>query len=112
MSATVRVLLYHLTDDEPGIREAYHKVSAALAGVPGLLGNELLHSVHDIRGFVVLSTWQDRAAFDRWEQGAAHQGDTAPLRRFRDVANPFALGIFEVVAEHGSTAPDRGERIE
>jgi len=105
MSAAVRVLLYHRTDDEPGIEEAYHKVSAVLAGVPGLLGNELLRSIHDTRGFVVMSTWRDRAAFDRWEQGAAHKGDTAPLRRFRDVGNRNALGIFEVVAVHATVAP-------
>ncbi|HKN55907.1 MAG TPA: antibiotic biosynthesis monooxygenase family protein [Amycolatopsis sp.] len=100
MSGLVRVLLYNLADDEAGIEAAYHKVSTELARVPGLLGNELLRSVHNPRAFLVLSTWRDRAAFDGWEQGTAHKGDTAPLRPYRDVANPNVLGIFERLAVH------------
>ena len=100
MSGLVRVLLYHRTDDEGGIEAAYHKVSDELAGVPGLLGNELLRSVHEPGAFLVLSTWRDRAAFDSWEQGAGHKASTAPLRPYRDVANPYALGVFEQQAAY------------
>ncbi|GAA3564080.1 antibiotic biosynthesis monooxygenase [Amycolatopsis ultiminotia] len=101
MSGRVLVLLYHLTEDEAGIETAYHQVSAELAGVPGLLGNELLRSVHDSRAFLVLSTWRDRAAFDAWEQGSSHKASTAPLRPFRDTENPRALGVYRQIAEHG-----------
>ena len=57
MSGPVRVLLYHLTADADGLEQAYHAVSEVLAGVPGLLGNELMRSVHHPAGFVVMSTW-------------------------------------------------------
>ena len=102
MSGTVRVLLYHLTAEAERIEEAYHRVSEVLAGVDGLLGNELMRSVFNPHGFVVMSTWSHREAFDRWEQGTAHKDDTAPLRPYRDVGNPNALGVYEVVAAHGS----------
>ena len=104
MSGLVRVLLYHLAEDENGIEAAYHEVSTALAAVPGLLGNELLRSVHDPRAFLVLSTWRDRSAFDSWEQGSGHRASTAPLRPYRDVGNPCALGIFERLAAHDAGA--------
>ena len=100
MSGLVRVLLYNLADDEAGIEAAYHKVSTELARVPGLLGNELLRSVHNPRAFLVLSTWRDRAAFDGWEQGTAHKGDTAPLRPYHDRAMGTAFGVYQVAAEY------------
>jgi len=102
MSATVRVLLYHLAEDADGIEAAYHYVSKALSVVPGLLGNELLRSAHDPRGFLVISTWRDRDAFDSWEQGSGHKASTAPLRPYRDTGNPYALGVYELVAAHGN----------
>jgi heme oxygenase (mycobilin-producing) len=104
MSGSVRVLLYHLADDGHGVEAAYHQVSETLAGVPGLLGNELLRSVHDARAFLVISTWLDRESFDCWEQGAGHKSSTAPLRPFRDVGNPNAWGVFQTIAAHQSTA--------
>ncbi len=96
----VRVLVYHATEDVAGVRKAYHDVSGALAGVPGMLGNELLRSVPDPSGFVVVSRWADLAAFQVWEQGPEHQDRTAPLRPYRDtrLARPF--GIYRVEAEY------------
>ena len=47
MKAELRVLLFHSADDVAGVTDAYHQVSREMAGVPGLLGNELLSSVHD-----------------------------------------------------------------
>lgn len=96
----VRVLLYHVADDAAGIEAAYHEASERLAGTPGLLGNELLRSVHAENGFVVVSSWADLAAFDAWEQGAGHKDQTAPLRPYRDLslARPFA--VYRVAATH------------
>jgi heme-degrading monooxygenase HmoA len=96
----LRVLLYHATDDVAGIEAAYHEASANLAGVPGMLGNELLRSVPDPRGFVVVSSWRDMAAFQEWETGSAHKGQTAPLRPYRDttLARPFA--VYQVTANY------------
>jgi len=104
MSEPVRVLLYHLADNVAGVEAAYHQVSTALAQVPGLLGNELLRSVHDPRSFLVISTWQDRESFDHWEQGSGHKASTAPLRPYRDTGNSYALGIYQVLAAYQSAS--------
>ncbi|GAA3105336.1 antibiotic biosynthesis monooxygenase [Nonomuraea salmonea] len=96
----VRVLLYHATDDPAGIEAAYHEASNRLAGVPGLLGNELLRSVTDEGDFVVVSTWRSMEDFEKWEQGPEHKRQTAPLRPFRDgrMRRPFA--VYRVTASY------------
>jgi heme oxygenase (mycobilin-producing) len=100
VSGRVRVLLFHEASDRDAVTAAYHLVSAELAGTPGLLGNELLTSVHDPTWLLVMSEWADRKSFDEWEQTAAHKGQTAALRPFRDTRMPRAFGIFEVQAEY------------
>ena len=94
----VRVLLFHEASDPEALTAAYHAVSAELAGTPGLLSNELLSSLHDPSWVLVMSEWRDRASFDAWEQGAAHKGQTAPLRPFRDNRMPRPFGVFQVDA--------------
>ncbi|MEU5999045.1 antibiotic biosynthesis monooxygenase family protein [Streptomyces sp. NPDC047197] len=100
MKGEIRVLLYHSTEDTEGITAAYHQASRAMEGVPGLLGNELLVSPYDPAEFIVVSRWASRADFDRWEQGAEHKGQTAPLRPYRHpgMARPF--GVYEVSAAY------------
>ena len=100
MSGGLRVLLYHATDDVAGIESAYHEASARLAGVPGLLGNELLHSAHDPKGFVVVSSWRDVAAFDEWERGSEHKEQTAPLRPYRDLSLTRPFAVYRVTASY------------
>lgn len=98
----VRVLVYHaaVDTDTAAIDEAYHQVSVKMANVPGMLGNELLRSVADPTGFVVVSNWTGIDAFRAWEQGPQHRATTAALRPFRDrrVSPPF--GIYRVTAAH------------
>lgn len=101
MSAEVRVLVYHSTVDGLGIEKAYREVSADLAGVPGMLGNELLRSVGDGTGFVVLSRWRDLTSFTEWEQGARHRDSTAPLRSYQDKKLAVPFGVYEVAAAYG-----------
>jgi len=96
----VRVLLFHEAPSPEGITDAYHAVSADLAGTPGLLGNELLTAVNDPTWFLVMSEWTDLDSFNKWEQGASHKGTTAPLRRYRDTRMPRPYGIFKVDAEY------------
>jgi heme-degrading monooxygenase HmoA len=96
----VRALVYYATQDSTSIEEGYHKVSRELAGVPGLCGNELLHSVHDPTRFIVLSRWSELAAFQQWESGSSHRNGAAPMRRFEDTRLDRPFGLYRVEAEH------------
>jgi heme-degrading monooxygenase HmoA len=100
VTAGVRVVLRHDCADPAAIEAAYRDVSTRLAGVPGLLGNELLRSVHDPRDYLVVSRWRDLTAFQQWESGVEHRGDTAPLRPFRSAGTGQPFGIYEVLAEY------------
>jgi heme-degrading monooxygenase HmoA len=96
----VRALVYYATQDSTSIEKSYHQVSRELAGVPGLCGNELLHSVHDPTRFIVLSRWSELAAFQQWESGSSHRNGAAPMRRFEDTRLDRPFGLYRVEAEH------------
>lgn len=98
----VRVLVYASApgDDPRAVEDAYHTVSAALAGTPGLLGNALLRSVHEPGAFVVMSEWTDLDSFREWEEGAEHRGATAPLRPLQDGRGRGPFGVYEVTAAY------------
>jgi len=98
----IRVLLYVRAPEggAAAVERAYHEVSATLAGTPGLLRNELLREVRDRDGFAVLSEWESRAAFQAWEEGPSHRGNTSPLRPFKDRVRGRHYGIYEVTATY------------
>jgi len=99
----VRVLIHALAPDSDtgGVGRAYHKISAALAGVPGLLGNELLREVgSDEPRFVVMSEWESMSAFLCWEQGVDHRLTTAPLRPYQDSRRGKPFALYEVTAQY------------
>jgi heme-degrading monooxygenase HmoA len=100
VTGEVRVLVYHAATDQQPVRRAYREVSRRLREVPGHLGNDLLASVSDGRGFVVLSRWVDLSAFLAWEGGAEHRADTAPLRPFRDGRFDPPFGVYQVVESY------------
>lgn len=100
MSQEVRVLVRHVAPDADTIETAYHQVSQEMAAVPGMLGNELLRSVHDSTTFVVASRWRDLEAFHSWEAGTAHRDSTSPLRPYRDHSSGRPFEIFQVTAEY------------
>ncbi|MEV4182440.1 antibiotic biosynthesis monooxygenase [Streptosporangium canum] len=99
-ASRARVLIYTAApSEEPGaVEEAYHQISRDLAGTPGLLGNELLRATDDPAAFVVMSEWESLAAFRSWEEGAAHRGTTAPLRRYQRAPGGRPFGVYEVTA--------------
>ncbi|GAA4561741.1 antibiotic biosynthesis monooxygenase [Micromonospora coerulea] len=100
---SVRILLWHRVDgDGAAVRDAYHRVSRALAGTPGLLGNQLLRSAVDPACFVVMSEWTSLTAFQDWEGGATHRGTTAPLRPYQDPRRQPPYEILETVAAYPS----------
>ncbi|MCG5219144.1 antibiotic biosynthesis monooxygenase family protein [Streptosporangium sp. KLBMP 9127] len=103
MTARVRVLVYATEpgDGEPGaVTRAYHRISGDLAGTRGLLGNELLRSVHDPSGFVVMSEWESLPAFRAWEEGAGHRQATAPLRPYQDHTREQPFAVYAVEAAY------------
>lgn len=93
-------MVYQSTARAEEVREAYHVVSRRLRPVAGLLGNELLRSVADPAGFVVVSRWTDLAAFREWERGAGHRDTTAPLRPFQSVPPVSPFGVYQVDAAY------------
>lgn len=102
MVGRVRVLVYAAAPDagETAVTRAYHAISRDLDGTPGLLGNELLRSLHDPNGFVVMSEWESIEAFRSWETGAAHRDTTAPLRPYQDTRAGASFGVYEVAAAY------------
>ena len=99
----VRVVVYQAAHDEEqlaAVRAAYHQVSERLAGVPGMLGNELLRSPFDPTSLAVLSRWESLDAFRAWEAGAEHRQDTAPLRPFRDTRTGSPFAVYQVDAAY------------
>ena len=99
-SGGVRAFVYYATEDPADIENAYHRVSSEMAGTPGLLGNELLHSIDDPTGFVVASRWTRIEAHRGWARGPVHDEVTAPLRPFRDSRLDRSFGVYEVRAEY------------
>ncbi|MGC5021004.1 antibiotic biosynthesis monooxygenase family protein [Micromonospora sp. DT47] len=101
-AARVRVLIHAAAPptEQGAVEEAYHRISADLAGTPGLLGNELLRLADDPGRFVVMSEWESLAAFRSWEAGASHRGTTAPLRRYQGPPLDRPFGIYEVAAAY------------
>jgi heme oxygenase (mycobilin-producing) len=96
----VRVLLF-VAGAHSEVEQAYHRISEALAGTEGLLGNELLAGIGpSTGGFVVMSEWSDAEAFRLWERGSAHRHTTAPLRPYQDGSGGRVFGVYEVSASY------------
>jgi heme-degrading monooxygenase HmoA len=96
----VRVIVRHsAAPDEKELEETYRRVSAELAGTPGLLGNELWRSATEPVTYTIMSEWRDIAAFHAWAGDPERHRVTEPLRRFRTAADRNAE-IYEVTAEH------------
>ena len=97
----VQVLLFAAAPDTPAaVHEAYHHISRRLAGTPGLVQNTLLEKADAPGSFVVVSVWENLAAFQRWESGPRHRTVTAPLRPYHDRAMGTAFGVYQVAAEY------------
>ncbi|TWP50391.1 antibiotic biosynthesis monooxygenase [Lentzea tibetensis] len=102
MSQEVQVILYHSSDDEQAVLDAYHESSARMAGTTGLLGNHLLRSVGDPASYTVVSRWASWQVFEEWERSEGHLDQTAPLRPFRDHSRAKPFEVCRVVAAYGA----------
>ncbi|GGV39870.1 antibiotic biosynthesis monooxygenase [Actinomadura cremea] len=99
----VRVLVWHRPGDRADdLAGEYHRISRAMAGTPGLLGNELWEC-GDRR--VVMSEWAGPDAFDRWARDPEQHRVTAPLREYRAADDPPALLCRVVARENGHREP-------
>ena len=97
----VSVLVFATAPDGPdAVVEAYHRISQALTGTPGLLRNTLLELIDGPDRFVVLSEWVSLEAFRTWERGAEHRQVTAPLRPYQDRSPAGGFGVYQVAAEY------------
>jgi heme oxygenase (mycobilin-producing) len=74
--------------DSSGIEDGYRKMREGLAGKPGLIRSELIHSVSDPASFGVLSEWENAQYFVAWQSESGHDDDTAPMDRYLDHARP------------------------
>lgn len=101
-SRPVRVVVWYRAPgaDSAAVEAAYHAVSQALEGTPGLVSNELLRSANDAGSFAVMSQWQSAEAFDRWEQGPTHHASTAPLVPYLDRGPARSFELYEVTAAY------------
>jgi heme oxygenase (mycobilin-producing) len=101
-SRPVRVVVWYRNPggDPAAIEAAYHTVSRALDGTPGLVSNELLRSANDSASFAVMSHWQSAEAFDRWERGPSHHTATAPLVPYLDRGPARSFELYEVTAAY------------
>ncbi|MEV5830546.1 antibiotic biosynthesis monooxygenase [Spirillospora sp. NPDC052242] len=110
MTATgrVRVLVWHRPGERADeLAAQYHRISRAMAGTPGLLGNELW-KCGDLR--VVMSEWADADAFDRWARDAEQHRVTASLREYRAPDDPPALLCRVVAGESAREGARDGAR--
>jgi heme oxygenase (mycobilin-producing) len=100
----VRVLVWHRVPaaERGAVEAAYRRISAALRGTPGLLGNELLAARGEPDRVLVMSEWQSLDAFEAWERGTGHRATTAPLRRYRDGDRSFE--VYEVTERAWASA--------
>lgn len=102
MNGHVRVLVWHRAParDPSAVEDAYHQISKALQGTPGLLRSELLRSEADPHALMVMSEWEGMEAFRAWEQGGSHRDTTAPLRPYQDRSRGQPYEIYEVTGTY------------
>jgi heme-degrading monooxygenase HmoA len=102
MTSKVRVLIYARApeSDPAAVTDVYHKISRELSGAAGLVGNELLRSTSDARGFVIMSEWENMAAYRAWDERQDHREMTTPLRPLHDREPSVPFGVYEVTAAY------------
>jgi heme oxygenase (mycobilin-producing) len=93
---TVRVMVHARVQeqDQPEFEAAFAQVRQAVAGTPGHLADELLHSKTDPTAYVLLSHWESRERFLAWEDAPIHRQLTTPMRPYW--SGPVDRLIFDV----------------
>lgn len=80
---------------EDEFQSAWRAVAEVTRQMPGNLRQTLLRASDDPSTFVIVSDWEDRAAFGAFERSPEQDDLTAPLRALRESAS---MRVDDVVA--------------
>lgn len=106
MTARVMVFATVREGDEKAFEAAYALVTSRVRGTAGHLRDELLRR-HDRPGhYVLLSEWESRAAFLRWEDAPIHREITTPMRPYW--AGRVERVIYDVTETSDTAVPALG----
>jgi heme-degrading monooxygenase HmoA len=80
----IRVMVHATIQDgsHEQFEAAFEQVRQNVAGTPGHLGDELLHSTTDPNAYILLSRWESREQFLTWEDAPIHRQLTVPMRPY------------------------------
>jgi heme-degrading monooxygenase HmoA len=81
---------------EAAFEAAYRTVTAAVAGTPGHIRDELLRDNDRPDHYVLLSEWESVEMFQAWEDAPIHRELTTPMRPYW--AGRVERTIFDVAA--------------
>jgi heme-degrading monooxygenase HmoA len=83
---------------EAAFEAAYRTVTAAVAGTPGHIRDELLRDRDRPGHYVLLSEWTSAEAFQTWEDAPVHRQLTTPMRPYW--AGRVERTVFDIAARH------------
>jgi heme oxygenase (mycobilin-producing) len=102
MNRRIRVLLYREAppEDPSKVEDIYHQISKEVHEAPGLLRSELLRSVTESSGYVVLSEWESMEAYQAWVVSPLHESKAPALRPYVDHTRDKQFEVYEVIAAY------------
>ena len=80
---------------EKEFEAAWRMIADQVRRVPGNLRQTLLREPENPSGFVLMSDWESREAFTRFERSEEQDKLTAPLRQLRESAR---MSVYELIA--------------
>jgi|tagenome__1003787_1003787.scaffolds.fasta_scaffold19570719_2 heme-degrading monooxygenase HmoA len=106
MPTRVMVFATIQAGQEAAFESAYRTVTAAVAGTPGHIRDELLRDRGRPGRYVLLSEWESAEAFHAWETAPIHPELTTPMRPYW--AGRVELTVFDVAARRDGTVTEAG----
>jgi len=100
---SIRVMVYgkvHRQEDIQAFEEAFSQVSRAVKGTAGHVHDELLHDCENPLLFILLSEWNSREEFLRWEESPIHREVTVPIRPYWKAERERKIFDIDVRIEH------------
>ena len=73
----------HRLEDQEAFEAAFEQVSRIVVGsVEGIVRDELIHDTNDPCAYIMLSEWQDKDAWARWQQAPIHEAQVGHLQHY------------------------------